>query len=103
VSTVTRQAHQHTWRGVIRGQLRQVERRCLSLLKFDSRHASAFVFLSVADQNVVTECANLMEALLGQTGSPIPAGAAADTAGSSPSSSPAAGSPVTDRNMRQSP
>lgn len=95
----TRQPHQETWRGVIRGQLRQCERRANSLLAYDKRHESKFEFLSILDRSLVEDFKNLMEALLGQVGSPL-APVEARTEATSPSPTSTASLPVAaDPNM----
>lgn len=60
-----------TWRGVIRGQLRQVYRRCGSLLAFQERHPD-IVFLSPAQEGVILQARQVCTNLLGEVGSPHP-------------------------------
>jgi len=61
-----------TYRGVIRGQLRSINRRCGSLLEYDSRHTADFQFLTPAEYTQVQDFRTLMERKLNMVGSPLP-------------------------------
>jgi hypothetical protein len=62
-----------TWRGVIRGQLRSIKRRCDSLLKYHSKHSGEFLFLEPTEATTVTQMFILMDRKLTQKGGPPPA------------------------------
>jgi hypothetical protein len=67
-ATVTRLTR--TWRGVIRGQLHSVNRRIDSLLHFQEKHESKFVFLYEDEITLLAQAAALCQEKLDQVGSP---------------------------------
>jgi hypothetical protein len=69
MSTTMRTADMRTWRGVFRGQLRQVKRRVASILRYDIRHPEVIV-LTDADVSTCEAMVILCNRLLNQRGSP---------------------------------